>query len=111
MTGNNRRWNREDVTVPCLVDATGDERDPAHGWILNLSQGGVMLSTEIGFAPDQRVTITIDPEYDALLFEFSETLSGTVRWAQATSANARFPYQVGISFDQDLPHRLHLTEQ
>ncbi len=111
MTADKRQWTREDVAVPCLVGAVEEARDPSRGYILNLSQGGVMLSTEEGFAPNQRVTITLDQDYDALLFEFADILTGVVRWTQTIPSNPRFPYQLGIAFDRDLPPRLHLIEQ
>lgn len=110
MTSNKRQWAREDVTVPCQIGYIEDNRHPSRACVLNLSQGGIMLSTEEGFVPNQRVAITLDQDYDSLLFDFADILTGVVRWSQVIPDNARFPYQVGVSFDQELPHRLHLTE-
>lgn len=111
MTADKRQWSRAGVAVPCLIGAVEDARDPSRGVIVNLSQGGVMVTSEEGFAPNQRVTIILDQEYDALLFEFADTLTGIVRWSQTIPSDIGFPYQLGVAFEHGLPHRLHLVEQ
>ena len=111
MSQNKRRWEREPITVPCKISYEGDTRNSAQGSIINLSPGGVMLATEQGFIANERVAITLEDEYDALLFEFAEILIGTVRWSQSTSASGQHVYHVGVALERDLPHRMALTEQ
>lgn len=109
MEHNKRRFDREPVAVPCTVSTSDDSRGPTRARIVNLSKGGVMLTAEQGFVANERVSITLEDEYDALLFEFAETLTGTVRWSQAGAGNS--VYHVGVKLERELPHRLVLTEQ
>jgi hypothetical protein len=111
MDQNKRRWDREPITVPCKICYEGDTRNSALGSIINLSPGGVMLATEQGFIANERVAITLEDEYDALLFEFAEILIGTVRWSQSTTSSGQNVYHVGIALERELPHRMVLTEQ
>ncbi|MDP3429938.1 MAG: PilZ domain-containing protein [Desulfomicrobium sp.] len=111
MTQNNRRWDREPISVPCKISYEDDTRNSAEGSIINLSPGGVMLSTEQGFIANERVAITLEDEYDSLLFEFAEILIGTVRWSQSTATAGLGLYHVGIALERELPRRMLLTEQ
>lgn len=111
MDQNKRRWDREPITVPCKISYEGDTRNSAPGSIINLSPGGVMLSTEQGFIANERVAITLEDEYDALLFEFAEILVGTVRWSQSTTSLGQSVYHVGVALERELPRRMELTEQ
>lgn len=111
MDQNKRRWDREPITVPCKISYEGDTRNSTPGSIINLSPGGVMLSTEQGFIANERVAITLEDEYDALLFEFAEILVGTVRWSQSTTSLGQSVYHVGVALERELPRRMELTEQ
>lgn len=111
MNQNQRRWDREPITVPCKISYEGDTRNTAEGSIINLSPGGVMLATQQGFIANERVAITLEDEYDALLFEFAEILIGTVRWSQSTTASGPHAYHIGVALERSLPRRMALTEQ
>ncbi len=108
---NNRRWERQPVEVPCTVSYAGEHPNPAPASIVNLSPGGLMLASEQGFIANERVAITLNDGYDALLFEFAEIMRGTVRWSQATHRDGRNVYHIGIALEADLPRRIFLTEQ
>ncbi len=110
MSQNKRRWDREPITVPCKISYEDDTRNSAPGSIINLSQGGVMLATQQGFIANERVAITLEDEYDALLFEFAEILVGTVRWSQSTISSGQSVYHVGVALERALPRRMLLTE-
>lgn len=105
-----RRWNREAVAVPCRIAALDQTDNPAHGRILNLSPGGLLLRTDRCFPPNQRVLITLNHDHDVILFEFSGTLTGTVRWSQAAAAHSPHSFHVGVAFEHVLPSLLILTE-
>lgn len=109
MTGNNRRWERQPVEVPCTISYSHGIPNPARASIVNLSPGGLMLATEQSFIANERVSITLEDGNDSLLFEFAETMRGTVRWSQATAG--RGIYHVGIALEAELPTRILLTEQ
>jgi len=111
MDQNKRRWDREPISVPCKISYEDDTRNSAVGSIINLSPGGVMLATEQGFIANERVAITLEDEYDSLLFEFAEILIGTVRWSQSTATPGQGLYHVGIALERELPRRMLLTEQ
>ena len=111
MNRDQRRWDREPITVPCKISYEGDTRNWAEGSIINLSPGGVMLATQQGFIANERVSIALEDEYDALLFEFAEILVGTVRWSQSTTASGPHAYHVGVALERSLPRRMLLTEQ
>lgn len=109
MTGNKRRWERQPVEVPCTVSYSCGIPNPARASIVNLSPGGLMLAAEQSFIANERVSITLEDGNDSLLFEFAETMRGTVRWSQATGG--RGLYHVGIALEAELPTRILLTEQ
>jgi hypothetical protein len=111
MAHNKRRFDREPVAVPCTVSSRHNADNSAPARILNLSEGGVMLAAEQGFMTNERVTIALEDGYDALLFEFAETLTGTVRWSQAMTGAGHKLYHVGVALERELPHRIMLTEQ
>lgn len=111
MDRNKRRWDREPISVPCRISYEDDTRNSAEGSIINLSPGGVMLATEQGFIANERVAITLEDEYDSLLFEFAEILVGTVRWSQTAPRSGRSVYHVGVALERELPRRILLTEQ
>lgn len=111
MDHNKRRWDREPISVPCKISYEDDTRNSAMGSIINLSPGGVMLATEQGFVANERVAITLEDEYDSLLFEFAEILVGTVRWSQSTPHVGQNLYHVGVALEHELPRRILLTEQ
>lgn len=111
MQHNKRRWDREPISVPCTISYEDDTRNSAAGNIINLSPGGVMLATEQGFIANERVAITLEDEYDSLLFEFAEILVGTVRWSQSTTRSGQSLYHVGVALETELPRRMILTEQ
>ena len=111
MNRDQRRWDREPITVPCKISYEGDTRNWAEGSIVNLSPGGVMLATQQGFIANERVAISLEDEYDALLFEFAEILVGTVRWSQSTTASGPHAYHIGVALERALPRRMLLTEQ
>jgi len=111
MNNNQRRWDREPVTVPCTVSYEGDKRNSARASILNLSAGGLMISAEQGFIANERVSIALEEDTDALLFEFAEIMTGTVRWSQALEEGQGTVYHIGIALERKLPHRIVLTEQ
>ena len=111
MTGNNRRWARQPVEVQCTVSYADGIPNPARASIVNLSPGGLMLAAEQNFIANERVSITLEDDYDALLFEFAETMRGTVRWSQAAVNAGRGIYHVGIALEAELPKRIVLTEQ
>ena len=108
---NKRRWERQPVEVPCTVSYAGDHPHPARANIVNMSTGGLMLSAEQAFIANERVFISLEDGNDALLFEFAETMRGTVRWSQATRNGHRNVYHIGIALDAELPQRIFLTEQ
>lgn len=109
MDRNNRRWERHSVYVPCTVTYADGLPSPARASIVNLSPGGLMLAAEQCFIANERVSITLEDDNDSLLFEFAETMRGTVRWSQA--AGGLGLYHVGIALEAELPRRLVLTEQ
>lgn len=111
MNQNKRRFEREPVTVPCKISYEDDSRNSAKASIINLSSGGVMLAAEQGFIANERVSISLDDDYDSLLFEFAEILNGTVRWSQASMCEGRHVYHVGVALEQELTRRIFLTEQ
>ena len=111
MNRDNRRWKRHSVEVPCTVNYDDGIPNPTRASIVNMSTGGLMLASEQGFVANERVSITLDDDYDALLFEFAATMRGTVRWSQAASNDRHGIFHVGIALEADLPSRIHLTEQ
>jgi hypothetical protein len=111
MNSNQRRWDREPISVPCRISYEDDTPNSAAGSIINLSPGGVMLATQQGFIANERVAITLEDEYDALLFEFAEILVGTVRWSQSATHSGQNVYHVGVALERELPRRMLLTEQ
>ncbi len=111
MTGNNRRWERQPVEVPCTISYADGIPNPSRASIVNLSPGGLMLSAEQSFIANERVSITLEDGNDSLLFEFAETMRGTVRWSQAAAKAGRALYHVGIALEAELPTRILLTEQ
>jgi len=108
MNSDNRRWKRHPVEVPCTVNYDDGLPNPTRASIVNMSTGGLMLASEQGFIANERVSITLDDDYDALLFEFAAT---TVRWSQAASNERHDVFHVGIALEADLPRRILLTEQ
>jgi hypothetical protein len=111
MTRNNRRWERQAFEVPCKVSYANGIATETPASIVNLSPGGVMLASEQAFIANERVSIELEDGFDALLFEFADTLTGTVRWSQATRSGGRDAYHVGVAFERELPHKIILTEQ
>lgn len=111
MAHNKRHFDREPVAVPCTVSYQDDIHNTARARIINLSAGGVMLAAEQGFMANERVSIALEDGYDALLFEFAEILTGTVRWSQAMTDAGQRVYHVGVALERALPHRIVLTEQ
>lgn len=108
---NKRRWERQSVAVPCTVSYIDEQTAAARADIVNLSVGGIMLTSDQSFIPNQRVTIALEEEQDCLLFEFADILTGFVRWSQMTVENGRNRYQVGIALEQKLKKRIKMTEQ
>jgi hypothetical protein len=108
---NKRRWERQPVEVPCTVIYAGGHASPARASIVNLSAGGLMLASEQGFIANERVLITLEDDYDSLLFDFAETMRGTVRWSQAANSGKQGGYHVGIALEAELPQKIFLTEQ
>ena len=108
---NKRRWERQPVEVPCTVCYAGEHPNAARASIVNLSTGGLMLAAEQAFIANERVFITMEDGNDALLFEFAETMRGTVRWSQATRQGQRSVYHIGVALEAELPQRIFLTEQ
>ena len=111
MASNNRRWERQAFAVPCKVSYTNGIANQTQASIVNLSPGGVMLASEQAFIANERVPIELEDGFDALLFEFADTMTGTVRWSQATRGGGQDAFHVGVAFEQELPHKIILTEQ
>jgi hypothetical protein len=111
MDRNNRRWERHPVEVPCTISYADGIPNPARASIVNLSPGGLMLAAEQCFIANERVSIVLEDGNDALLFEFSDTMRGTVRWSQAAGNPGRSLYHVGVALEAELPKRIFLTEQ
>ena len=110
MNRNNRRWERQSVHVPCTVTYADGLPNPARASIVNLSPGGLMLAADQSFIANERVSITLEVGNVSLLFEFAETMRGTVRWSQAAGGGPGL-YHVGVALEAELPRRLLLTEQ
>jgi hypothetical protein len=111
MSHDKRRWKRHPVEVPCTVNYIEGLPNPARASIVNLSTGGLMLAAEQGFIANERVSIILEDDNDALLFEFAATMLGIVRWSQAAVDGGQDIYHIGIALEADLPKRIILTEQ
>lgn len=110
MESNLRRWAREPVEVPCTISYVEDAQNASPARIINLSPGGLMLESDQGFIPDQRVSIALHEEQDTLLFEFAEVLTGIVRWSQPDDSSGRNQYRIGVALERHLVRRIRLTE-
>jgi len=63
--------------------------------MIDISKGGIGLTTSRGFFPGNEVEITVNYIDDY-------AVHGTVRWAQLTSMNGRAQYRIGIEADRVL---------
>ena len=62
--------------------------------LIDVSQGGIGLSTEKGNSPGTAVDITMN-----LINDY--TIHGTVEWALLINREGKFQYRIGIEADQN----------